>query len=321
MSKCSSRQSHSDYCSVYSSDEESTSSPPPPPPPIVGAIPAGVCPHCHKIFEQPVTLQCGHSLCRACCDALLRSSSDAIQRPTTRPRMGVSSWVSSSRRHHHHHTINRTPACLVCGAAASPSPPIPNLELDNFLRNIKSVRWCLDEPRQRKWEDEGVAIHECKIAVVGARGVGKTCLARVQYGNEIMFPDLSDDGDDSDSYIIDIIDGMDVNKSFTAAHGIIVVYSIADRSTFYEACEIYRRLENGREHNQPLVLVGSKKDKEKRREVTSSEGQQLARAFGCPFYEVSAKRNDSVHEMFTDIVTMIQKQQNSFRLNLEQTLQ
>ncbi|CAI5449570.1 unnamed protein product [Caenorhabditis angaria] len=210
--------------------------------------------------------------------------------------------------------IYRTPKCLVCGAAANQAAPIPNLELDNFLRNIKSFRWNgLDQTistTKRRWEDEGFSIHECKIAVIGAKGVGKTCFARVQYSNEIMFPDMLNEMDDSDSYVIDIVDNMEMKKSFSAAHGIIIMYSIADRQSFYEAAEVYKQLEQGREHNQPIVLVGSKKDKNRRRQVTPFEGQQLARTLGCPFFEVSSKKQrlctrDICRTRFTHSTTTI----------------
>ncbi|CAI5449539.1 unnamed protein product [Caenorhabditis angaria] len=266
-SKCSSRQSHSDYCSVasYSSDEESTSGSGLSSPNRT-VLPAGVCPNCHRIYEQPVSLQCGHSLCLTCCQKLLndqcKSSRNLLQRST--PRMGISS-ISRVNSCQGGPVIHRTPKCLVCGAAANQAAPIPNLELDNFLRNIKSFRWNgLDQTistTKRRWEDEGFSIHECKIAVIGAKGVGKTCFARVQYSNEIMFPDMLNEMDDSDSYVIDIVDNMEMKKSFSAAHGIIIMYSIADRQSFYEAAEVYKQLEQGREHNQPIVLVGSKRIK------------------------------------------------------------
>lgn len=44
-----------------------------------------------------------------------------------------------------------------------------------------------------------------------------------------------------------------------------------------------------------MIVVGTKSDlKENMREVSSFEGQQLARSHNCSFFEVSAKENDSV---------------------------
>ncbi len=56
-----------------------------------------------------------------------------------------------------------------------------------------------------------------------------------------------------------------------------------------------------------MVLVGNKKDLENLREVSTTEGSQLARAFGCPFYEASAKSRVNVDECFIELIREIRK--------------
>jgi GTPase KRas protein len=44
------------------------------------------------------------------------------------------------------------------------------------------------------------------------------------------------------------------------------------------------------------------------RQIYMQEGADLAKAFGCSFYEASAKNNVNVNEVFSDIVREIRKQ-------------
>jgi len=46
------------------------------------------------------------------------------------------------------------------------------------------------------------------------------------------------------------------------------------------------------------VLVGNKADLEETREVSTSEGQELAKIFNCDFFEASAKTRTNVQERY-----------------------
>lgn len=335
--KCPSRQSHSDYYSVSSSCSSSCSDDDGLPffeqelKPLVEAscpetedlssLPVGVCPHCLQIFEQPVSLQCGHSLCLICCNQLLFSIPPAKTSHLTRqrPRMGISHRVASTIPGSNGFVMYRTPKCPVCCAPPSRAGPVPNLALDHLLRNMRTFRWNQIEKDvstrgSRKWDDG--QIKDCRIAVLGSSKVGKTCFTMVQNGNECMFTD----NESEDVDMVEIADGVSVEKACTSSNGIIIMYSVVDRQSFYHAAEIFKKLEQKREHNQPMVLVGSKKDMKGKRVVTSFEGQQLARQLGVPFLEVSSKHNDCVFETFEEIVSLIQKQNNAFRSVVKQIL-
>ena len=56
-----------------------------------------------------------------------------------------------------------------------------------------------------------------------------------------------------------------------------------------------------------MVLVGNKCDLETARTVTTTEGQELAKSFGCPFFESSAKERINVEESFYQAVREIRK--------------
>lgn len=51
-----------------------------------------------------------------------------------------------------------------------------------------------------------------------------------------------------------------------------------------------------------FMLVGNQSDKINEREVTNREGAEMAKAFGCPFFETSAKTATNVERIFTDLV-------------------
>lgn len=57
-----------------------------------------------------------------------------------------------------------------------------------------------------------------------------------------------------------------------------------------------------------MVLIGNKCDLEADRQVSTAEGQELARNFGCPFFESSAKTRVNVEESFYELVREIRKE-------------
>uniref|UniRef100_A0A1I7WIW9 small monomeric GTPase n=1 Tax=Heterorhabditis bacteriophora TaxID=37862 RepID=A0A1I7WIW9_HETBA len=157
-------------------------------------------------------------------------------------------------------------------------------------------------------------IRECSIAVVGARGVGKTSITRVQYGNDILFTDIlckHGEAEINNTFMIDIVDGNNSNASLLHAQGFVLMYSVTDRDSFYEAAEIFKTIEESRGETVSCVLVGSKCDLQKKRRVEAYEGQALARCIGCPFLEVSARKNDCVNEAFLELMRIVERKRIS----------
>ena len=54
-----------------------------------------------------------------------------------------------------------------------------------------------------------------------------------------------------------------------------------------------------------FMLVGNKSDKVREREVLETEGLALAKSFGCPFMETSAKTAHNVELLFTNLVRIL----------------
>lgn len=56
-----------------------------------------------------------------------------------------------------------------------------------------------------------------------------------------------------------------------------------------------------------MVLVGNKCDLQDQRVITTDQGEDLARKFGCSFLEVSAKTRLNVDQIFHDLIRQINK--------------
>ncbi|KAG1242314.1 hypothetical protein G6F68_016249 [Rhizopus microsporus] len=78
--------------------------------------------------------------------------------------------------------------------------------------------------------------------------------------------------------------------------------SFDEISTFYQQiCRVKDR------DYFPMVLVGNKCDLESDRQVSSQEGKDLAKQFGCQFIETSAKQKINVEEAFFEVVKDIRR--------------
>jgi GTPase KRas len=60
-----------------------------------------------------------------------------------------------------------------------------------------------------------------------------------------------------------------------------------------------------------MIIVGNKCDLEASREVTTIEGQELAKSYGCPFVETSAKTRTRVDECFFELVKEIRRHEST----------
>lgn len=88
--------------------------------------------------------------------------------------------------------------------------------------------------------------------------------------------------------------------------GFLVVYSIALRSTFENVRTFVSQINRVKQElavkNAPIMIVGNKADMSQRREVSTSEGEALAKSLGCTFLECSAKTGINVEGAFFGLV-------------------
>ncbi len=88
-----------------------------------------------------------------------------------------------------------------------------------------------------------------------------------------------------------------------------MVYSITSRSSFDEINAFRDQILRVKDKDKvPMVLAGNKCDLASERQVTSNEGHELAKLFGCPFFETSAKARLNVEDCFYGLVREIRKE-------------
>lgn len=91
--------------------------------------------------------------------------------------------------------------------------------------------------------------------------------------------------------------------------GFLLVYSITSDQSFEEIRTFQQQILRVKDKDPtdyfPMVVVGNKCDLESEREVPRQDGEALAKQFGCPFVETSAKTRTNVDKAFFDLVREI----------------
>ncbi|KAL6032179.1 hypothetical protein STEG23_037169 [Scotinomys teguina] len=161
-----------------------------------------------------------------------------------------------------------------------------------------------------------------RVVLLGDPGVGKTSLASLfaekqerdlhkQLG-DVYERTLSVDGEDATLVVMDTWETEKLDESWNqesclqAGSAYIIVYSIADRSSFESASEL--RIQLRRTHQAdhvPIILVGNKADLARCREVSVEEGRACAVVFDCKFIETSATLQHNVMELFEGVVRQL----------------
>eukprot|EP01132_Coremiostelium_polycephalum_P009076 gene9076-11116_t len=92
-------------------------------------------------------------------------------------------------------------------------------------------------------------------------------------------------------------------------NGFLLIYSIDNRGSFNEIKNIRETICKAKGSlNFPMILIGNKCDLlEKDREISTLEGQNLAKSWNVPFFETSAKQPCNIIEAFTSLVKDFKK--------------
>ncbi|KAH0792161.1 Ras-related protein RABD1 [Histomonas meleagridis] len=162
-----------------------------------------------------------------------------------------------------------------------------------------------------------------KVLIIGNSGVGKSCLL-LRFAED-MFSDnyISTIGVDfkikkieleGKSIKLQIWDtaGQErfrtITKSYyRGSNGIVVVYDITDRESFEQVSHWMTEIDSHASSDVCRLLVGNKCDLDDKRAVKTEEGEALARQFGIPFLETSAKDSKNVDEMFITMSSAMKK--------------
>lgn len=95
-------------------------------------------------------------------------------------------------------------------------------------------------------------------------------------------------------------------RALVPLQGYILVYSITDDTTFAKLDRVREeimRAQGGRP--VPIFLVGTKKDLAGDRAVSDKERVAKSRQWNCQSYEVSAKTNDGIDEVFERMIQQV----------------
>lgn len=162
-----------------------------------------------------------------------------------------------------------------------------------------------------------------KLVVVGGGGVGKSALT-IQFIQSYFVTDY--DPTIEDSYAKQcVIDGevarLDIldtagQEEFSAMReqymrsgmGFLLVYSVTDRNSFDEIYKFHKQILRVKDRDEfPMILVGNKADLETQRQITSDEGQEMAKQLKITYIEASAKIRMNVDQAFYELVRKVRQ--------------
>uniref|UniRef100_A0A3B4FZ31 small monomeric GTPase n=1 Tax=Pundamilia nyererei TaxID=303518 RepID=A0A3B4FZ31_9CICH len=154
-------------------------------------------------------------------------------------------------------------------------------------------------------------MNDIKLALLGSQGAGKSVLVRFLTRRFISLyhKRLSIDGRQLNLEVFDPCSQLEEPVDW--ADGFVVVYNISDRTSFINAKNILRqiretRMENCKEMDVPVCLVGNKQDLCHARQVREDEGRGLAQENRCNFQEVSAAESyQDIANLFTQLIRQV----------------
>ncbi|KAF2158333.1 hypothetical protein M409DRAFT_71692 [Zasmidium cellare ATCC 36951] len=154
------------------------------------------------------------------------------------------------------------------------------------------------------------------MVVLGDGGVGKTALTLqlvLKHFVETYDPTIEESYKtqvdiDGTSCMLDVLDTTGQKVSATLWDG------ICSRSSFIRIPEFHRQIQRVKADAAasptpiPIVLVGNKCDRVIERQVSTQEGEALAKSLNCGFVEASARTGVNVDCAFHDVVRELQQQ-------------
>uniref|UniRef100_H0XBZ9 small monomeric GTPase n=4 Tax=Strepsirrhini TaxID=376911 RepID=H0XBZ9_OTOGA len=163
---------------------------------------------------------------------------------------------------------------------------------------------------------------EYKLVVVGAGGVGKSALTIQLIQNHFVDeydPTIEDSYRkqvviDGETCLLDILDtaGQEEysamrDQYMRTGEGFLCVFAINNTKSFEDIHHYREQIKRVKDSEDvPMVLVGNKCDLPSRT-VDTKQAQDLARSYGIPFIETSAKTRQRVEDAFYTLVREIRQ--------------
>jgi GTPase KRas protein len=96
---------------------------------------------------------------------------------------------------------------------------------------------------------------------------------------------------------------------FKKADCYIIIYSITNRSEFYNLEIYYNQIINAKKdknvENIPLIIIGTNYNENTERDITYNEGYLLSKKIKCKFIEMDTKTNQYLDFLFYEIIKII----------------
>ena len=167
-------------------------------------------------------------------------------------------------------------------------------------------------------ENENDSENKINCVIVGDSFVGKTNLllrfvddeyvdeSLQTKGIDIRLKDITLDGKE---YKLELYDTAAQEKfrsavanCFKQGDCVFLVYEITKRKSFENISNWIKECKSNASENVLIVLIGNKCDLNEERQVTTEEGENLAKKYEISFYETSAKTGENVQEAFTEFL-------------------
>ncbi|XP_071478828.1 ras-related and estrogen-regulated growth inhibitor-like [Diadema antillarum] len=187
---------------------------------------------------------------------------------------------------------------------------------------------------------------DIRFTILGQRGVGKSALV-VRYLTHRYIgdydPDLESvysqptriDDQSITLHVLDTAGEFDFESSsrieqIRGSDAFVLVYSVTDRSSFIYLHKLKRFIFKSRRDldRAPTLIIGNKVDLCHLRKVTTQEGVQLAKDYGCAYCEMSASEGfvpvvDAFHDLYREFYRAEKRakvKKITSRLQLRQTI-
>ena len=174
-----------------------------------------------------------------------------------------------------------------------------------------------NEDNDKQQEFSGILYN---LVLIGSAAVGKTCLFNIWAGNAFRGTYITTLGvdkvtltekRDDVTYNIKIWDttGQErfaslATKYLRKADGVFFVYSVNDRATFDEIEKWVNVMKEANSHDKlQKILIANKIDLEKN--VSTEEGEALAKKLGMTYCETSAKQGNGVEDTYKKLLNAV----------------
>uniref|UniRef100_A0A0X3NIZ3 small monomeric GTPase n=1 Tax=Schistocephalus solidus TaxID=70667 RepID=A0A0X3NIZ3_SCHSO len=163
---------------------------------------------------------------------------------------------------------------------------------------------------------------EYKLVVVGAGGVGKSALTIQLIQNHFVDeydPTIEDSyrkqvNIDGETCMLDILDtaGQEEysamrDQYMRTGEGFLCVFAVNNAKSFEDIGQYREQIKRVKDADEvPMVLIGNKVDLQVRT-VDAKNAQSVAREYGIPYIETSAKTRQGVEDAFFTLVREIRK--------------